>query len=166
MMAPRALYRLADALELTLRLTDGQVRGERMRSVELAGVPLPADVRVVSSALFGGKLPHPAPRMLPGGSAGTPSAYGQAAVLLLHGPGRLGLLASYREPDGLALALLDLDQVPDPEALFERECPTDQAAAEALLAPGVVASFTFKDGNWSTQPGSTAPQQAPFDPTP
>ena len=151
MTTPSALYRIADALELTLELTTGpapnKVRGERQRWLELAGVPLPGDIRVVSSVTFG-------------------NAASQTAALLLQAPGRLGLLASYREPEGLALQLLDLDRLAlEPDGLLELNCPTDLAAVDALLAPAVVAGFTFSDGTWLPQPGPNGPQQVPSDQT-
>ena len=129
-MIPRALYRLADALELTLEYSGerygGRVRGKRSRKLELAGVPVSGELEVVSSVLLEG-----------------------GAALLLQATGRLGLMASHVEPEGLGLALLDLDRlVWAPEALFEQNCPTDLAGVRALLAPAVVARFSFQDGSW------------------
>lgn len=129
-MIPRALYRLADALELTLEFDGGRVRGKRTRKLELAGVPVSGELEVVSSVLLEG-----------------------GAALLLQATGRLGLMASHVDPEGLGLALLDLDRLVapggrGPEALFEQNCPTDLAGVRALLAPAVVARFSFQDGSW------------------
>ena len=53
-MIPRALlYRLGDALELTLELDGDLVRGKRNCGLELAGVPVQVPLDVVASRLFG-----------------------------------------------------------------------------------------------------------------
>jgi len=145
-MSPRALYRLADALELTLEysgeLPASRIRGKRTRKVELAGVPVSGELEVVSSVLLAAQSGV--------GKSGAGKSGGESgAALLLRAAGSLGVFISYAEPGGLQLTLCDLDRlVPAPEELFEQNCPTDLAAAQALLAPAVVARFRFQDGNW------------------
>jgi hypothetical protein len=131
-MIPRALYRLADALELTLELDGEQVRGKRNRRLDLAGVPVQVPLEVVASRLFGND-----------------------AALVLQSTGALGLLLSFSPTGGDALGsrlhldLLHLGRLAEPpEVLLEREGPASLAAVEALLAVAVVASFRFEAGDW------------------
>jgi hypothetical protein len=145
-MIPRALYRLADALELTLEWDGERVRGKRSRRLDLAGVPVTVALEVVASRFFA-----------------------DDAALVLRSTGELGLLIGSCEAAGsgssspgsgtglsgrLRLSLLHLGRLGEsPEALLERECPSSLAALEALLAAAVVASFSFQAGDW--QPHGT-----------
>lgn len=127
-MIPRVLYRLADALELTLEWDGERVRGKRSRRLDLAGVPLQVPLEVLVSRIFA-----------------------DDAALLLRSTGELGLLIGSCEASTgrLRLSLLHLGRLGEPpEDLLDRECPTSLAALEALLAAAVVASFSFQAGDW------------------
>ena len=140
-MTPRVLYRLADALELTLEWDGERVRGKRSRRFDLAGVPVQVPLEVVASRIFA-----------------------DDAALLLRSTGELGLLIGSGEASDsgsispgpgtglsgrLRLSLLHLGRLGEPaEDLLDRECPTSLAALEALLAAAVVASFSFQAGDW------------------
>lgn len=120
-MIPRVLYRLADALELTLEWDGERVRGKRSRRLDLAGVPVPVPLEVVASRLFG-----------------------DDAALLLRSIGELGLLIGSCEANTgrLRLSLLHLGRLGEPpEDLLDRECPTSLAAVEALLARAVIVDL-------------------------